>query len=277
MDATLARWLNDQATHHALLEHVATWAAAHLAVVLLATLALGWTGAALRDLRANHQVSWRLVQLPLYTGLTLAIGLAVNQLLGHAWFRPRPYDTLTAIHPLLPPSADPSFPSDHATFAAALTLAVLPTLPWLGRLLLVEGVLLVVSRVAVGLHYPGDVFGGLLIALAAAMVADQVIVRLRGHLVGLATHQRLRVLRVAPPATLAVASHRLFTAGLGAALLGVPLLVEAVDDPVRMHPEWLEAITLGVAAVALTALWLVLIRRPRHGAVGNRRSRPVAM
>lgn len=50
--------------------------------------------------------------------------MLINQVIGEAWARPRPYDVANGIHLLTAPSGDPSFPSDHATAAFALRLAL---------------------------------------------------------------------------------------------------------------------------------------------------------
>lgn len=54
-----------------------------------------------------------------------------------------------------------AFPSGHAAFAAVLAVSVWPTARLVVRVLLVFAVLLVgLSRVSLGLHFPADVLGG---------------------------------------------------------------------------------------------------------------------
>lgn len=103
-------------------------------------------------------------------GLSAALGLAIAQLIAGAWDRPRPY----VAHPddahlFISPSPDPSFPSDHATAAFAIAMAI-----WLrnrraGWVAFGMAGLLAISRVAVGTHYPSDVLAGALIGMAAAL------------------------------------------------------------------------------------------------------------
>jgi undecaprenyl-diphosphatase len=231
MDTHLVRWLNHQALTDGAVGRVATWSTQHLALVFVATLAVCWTVAVLYELRRDRRLPWPWLEAALRGGLALAIGLTVNQVIGHLWFRPRPFDAIPQIGLLVPPSADPSFPSDHATAAFALTLAIVPVDPFLGALLLGESVVLVVGRVAVGLHYPTDMVGGCLIALIAVAVADSLVLALRGPRTRLAGHWpafRAAGGAAIPPQT---ASPTLRAAGLGAALLGLPFLLEAVADP----------------------------------------------
>jgi membrane-associated phospholipid phosphatase len=260
MDSALAQWLNDRAVHHATVGDAAQWSAQNLAVVLVATLALGWALAVLRAYRATGRLPWRLIEVGLCAVVALGVGLGFNQVIGHLWFRSRPYAALATIHPLLPPSPDPSFPSDHAAAAMALTAVALPFLPRLGVLLLGEALLLMAGRVAVGLHYPSDMLGGLLIGLMAAATAVLLVRLLRRWLTRVAALVPFPV-RVENAAALPIGpARKLQAAGLLAALVGLPTLVEALADPVRARSAWVEdllqvLIVVGLATLCAALLW----------------------
>jgi undecaprenyl-diphosphatase len=104
-------------------------------------------------------------------GLSAALGLAVAQVIAGLWDRPRPY----VAHPddahlFIAPSPDPSFPSDHATAAFAIAMAIFLRNRRAGAVAFAMAIVLAVARVAVGTHYPSDVLGGALIGIAAALV-----------------------------------------------------------------------------------------------------------
>jgi undecaprenyl-diphosphatase len=72
-------------------------------------------------------------------------------------------------HLLIAPSPDPSFPSDHATAAYALAIAILLRHRKAGVVALGLATVIAVSRVALGTHYPTDVIGGVALGALAAL------------------------------------------------------------------------------------------------------------
>jgi undecaprenyl-diphosphatase len=132
--------------------------------LLLIALGLIWflpTQAAERDRRQR---------LALVAAIGTAGSLLVNQVVIHVWSRPRPF-SVEAARLLLPPSPDPSFPSDHATFAFAVAVGLFLVSRRLGLLALILAALVAVSRVYVGEHYLSDVVVGALIGSAATFAA----------------------------------------------------------------------------------------------------------
>jgi undecaprenyl-diphosphatase len=103
-------------------------------------------------------------------GFSAALALGAAQVISHLWERPRPYVAHAhAAHLFIPASHDPSFPSDHATAAFAIAVALFLRHRKIGVLALVMATVVSVARVAVGTHYPGDVAGGALLGTAVAL------------------------------------------------------------------------------------------------------------
>jgi undecaprenyl-diphosphatase len=93
-------------------------------------------------------------------------GLAIYRLLKNVLVRERPYMTHAAIVCAGKPLDRFSFPSGHTLHAVSFTLIVCTTLPLLAIVLVPAAILIALSRVVLGLHYPSDVIaGGLLGAL----------------------------------------------------------------------------------------------------------------
>lgn len=105
--------------------------------------------------------------------LSTGIALGINQIIGLAYFRPRPF----ANHPvtlLLDRSPDPSFPSDHATGATAVTASIFGENKGWGTILTAMSLVLVFSRIYCGTHYPLDIMGGILTGLIGSYLAGKL-------------------------------------------------------------------------------------------------------
>jgi undecaprenyl-diphosphatase len=98
-----------------------------------------------------------------------SIALGIKKIIIRIWDRPRPFLEHPAIM-LLTPSRDPSFPSDHATFAFGVAVALALALRRVGIAALLLAVLISFARVYTGEHYVSDVLGGALIGSTVAWV-----------------------------------------------------------------------------------------------------------
>lgn len=137
---------------------------AHYGPFLMIAVLLGlWFWPASRARRDQLQTS------AIVATLSATLALGVNQVIIHLWDRPRPFAAHAATL-LLAPSKDPSFPSDHATFAFAIAVAVLLVARRLGWLLFIFAALLGLARVWTGEHYPSDVIAGAAIGSLVAII-----------------------------------------------------------------------------------------------------------
>jgi undecaprenyl-diphosphatase len=111
-------------------------------------------------------------------GLSAGLGLALAQVVSHLVDRPRPFVAdPSGVHIFTAHAADPGFPSDHATAAFAIAVAIfLRNRRW-GAVALVFAAVLAVGRVAMGVHYPSDVLGGAALGTACALVLALAPVR----------------------------------------------------------------------------------------------------
>ena len=103
---------------------------------------------------------WRFLLVP-------AAALGCCMLLRRLIDRPRPYEVY-GFQPLI--SRDKkgrSCPSNHTVSAFVIALAFLRLSPAAGAVLLVLAVMVGASRILSGVHWPGDVGAGLLLAMAA--------------------------------------------------------------------------------------------------------------
>ena len=147
-----------------------------------------------------------------------ALALLINQVIGKLWHRQRPFAAHPAAHVWGSRSHDPSFPSDHASAAFAIALAVFLFDRLVGSVFLAAAVVIGAGRVFIGAHYPLDVLAGSLVGLASALLLVRVkTTRRQARSPGRTRH------RSAPRA--AVASTHSALTNRTAVTLGVILLV----------------------------------------------------
>jgi len=108
--------------------------------------------------------------------LMLACSVAVN-VIKAVYTLPRPSEALAGVHVLGPLLRWGSFPSGHtgSSVAAALGIAMFGPSRLLGGVALAVAVMISLSRIFVGAHFPQDVVGGAIIALCASLLFLRLI------------------------------------------------------------------------------------------------------
>lgn len=96
------------------------------------------------------------------------LGLLLNQIVGLLFYYPRPF-MVGLGEPLIAHAPENSFPSDHATLMLSVAIFLLTRRGWcgLGLVLLTAALATAWGRVYAGIHFPLDMVGSLVVALAA--------------------------------------------------------------------------------------------------------------
>ncbi len=117
--------------------------------------------ATLRSYRAGKMGEVLAYATAVVLGLVARYGVA--ELIRYFYHRPRPFAALNLPHLLTETSY--SFPSGHAIFFFALAAGVFSTNKRLGAWLYVAAILIGLGRIAAGVHYPSDIFGGAILGV----------------------------------------------------------------------------------------------------------------
>lgn len=113
--------------------------------------------------------------------VTLTTTFVVVQFIKVALAHPRPFVVLSETILLVPDQAGYSFPSMHTALTVAVAMSVLVHHRRLGKLLLLFALLVGLSRIYVGVHYPVDVLAGGLIGAVIAVLFHKLFSRVAHH------------------------------------------------------------------------------------------------
>lgn len=160
MDAEITHWINSIAGQSPVLDQTMIAVTSYGVPLIVLAVALQWFSRSDRR-HVRHAA--------ICAGLSFLAGLALNQVILLFVHRMRPYD-MGLTHLLIAPSADWSFPSDHATATMAVAAAfLLQGARARGAFLTLAALMVCLSRVFVGTHYVTDVLGGAVTGIAAAL------------------------------------------------------------------------------------------------------------
>ena len=132
-----------------------------------------------------------------WAGAGALLALAVNQPIGSAIGRARPYTVIPGMHLLVDKTKDFSFTSDHATVAGAVAAGLFLVNRRLGLVAAVAALAMAFARVYVGAHYPGDVAAGLLLGATVTVALSRLGARVVEPVVAAVSRTPLRPLIVA--------------------------------------------------------------------------------
>lgn len=116
----------------------------------------------------EHEAALKPVLHMIAVGL---VGLWLYKWLKQKTLRPRPCDLHTAITRTTAPLDEFSFPSGHTLHAVGFGLVAIAYFPWLAPVLLPFIVLVALSRIVLGLHYPTDVLAGAALGYSLATLS----------------------------------------------------------------------------------------------------------
>ncbi len=103
--------------------------------------------------------------------------VATNMILKDIFQRPRPFVTFSEIIPLIDKPGSFSFPSGHTStsFAAAFAVFFMEKNKKYAIPGIVIAAMIGFSRMYIGVHYPGDILGGIIVGIVSAFAASAIV------------------------------------------------------------------------------------------------------
>ncbi|KPV40924.1 phosphoesterase [Alicyclobacillus ferrooxydans] len=164
-DTAVYHLINGLAGHSKLLDAIMIFFAKDALEIYAVLFVIAWFTLPKRDLQNRHAL--------VMAGLSGILALIINVVISHIWFRPRPF---TMFHKgtftqLVPHSKDASFPSDHASGSFGFAAGSWgKQQKWISYTFTIIAIIVMIARVFVGVHYPTDVIGGMIVGIIASKI-----------------------------------------------------------------------------------------------------------
>lgn len=115
----------------------------------------------------------KLRKVGILMSISLILEFVLNNLIIKNWVaRIRPYEAIEGLKLIVGKATDYSFPSGHTGSAFALAVVVLMVMKRkYGIIALILAFLMGLSRLYVGIHYPSDVLGGLVLGVITSVLS----------------------------------------------------------------------------------------------------------
>lgn len=111
----------------------------------------------------------------LLTLLSLTFSEIILNLFRYFYNNPRPFDAIEGLEPIISHASSSSFPSGHMMRLVPLALIMYYLKPKIGIWFVLGAILMGISRVIVGVHWPLDILGGFILGGVAFYVAKFVL------------------------------------------------------------------------------------------------------
>lgn len=164
IDLILFNLINGLSGKHIWLDTLAVFGADSLGYILIGCLIILLA----INTRKYWPVIWRSVLAVVISRLFL------TEIIRFLWPRPRPF-IAESVNLLIEKNPTPSFPSGHAAFYFALSFVLFFYNKKIGLFFLIATLLMTISRIFVGIHWPLDILAGAVVGLISAFLVTRFL------------------------------------------------------------------------------------------------------
>lgn len=162
LNRTLFMWINATPDTPGWLISMATFIAKDLIAIVPVLIVTLWLWGAQSQVKSQRE-------LVLKIAIALAFGMTVSWFIGGLYPHPRPF-VIGFGHQFMAHTPSDSYPSNHGTAIFTFAIAFLCWhRAWSGAVLMLTGVLIAWSRIFLGIHWPLDMLGGLLLGMLSCL------------------------------------------------------------------------------------------------------------
>jgi len=124
----------------------------------------------------ENQLFKKYLKEMLFVLITAFFIFGISQIINYFYYSPRPFLVLDNINLLFTHGSTDSFPSGHTTFFFSLTFISYFFTPRLLSTFILDGAIMVaVCRIIAGVHWPLDIFGGIILAGIGVFLIKRII------------------------------------------------------------------------------------------------------
>jgi len=163
-DQSLFLWINGLSGKSPVIDNIFSAIANDYFAIILGCMVMMalWTGT------RNPQKRRHIQKGVMVASSSLGTAQGMVEIINNFWQRPRPFQELD-VNLLFYPPTDPSFPSNSASVLFAMAWGIFLYDRKAGSALLAIAAVMSFSRIYVGIHYPLDIAGGIVLGLLVAL------------------------------------------------------------------------------------------------------------